>query len=90
MKCFFLSREAVLKERKRRIKQTESLTPKLDFGVGGGVSKQLFLTDAVGDKSDEILPMWQLLRRVTKGATRLSKSYRYGIFKDGCAATSLA
>ena len=33
----FLSREAVLKERTRRIKQTESLTPKLDFGVGGGI-----------------------------------------------------
>ncbi|WP_444319154.1 hypothetical protein, partial [Megasphaera massiliensis] len=59
-----------------------SLTPERSFGVGGGVSKQLSLTDAVGDKSDEILPMWQLLRRVPKGATRLSKSYRCGIFRD--------
>ena len=60
MKCFFfvclsreagLSREAILKERKRRIKLTESLTPKLDFGVGGGVSKQLFLTDVEDDRT---------------------------------------
>ena len=32
-----LSREAVLKERKRRIKLTESLTPKQGFGVGEGI-----------------------------------------------------
>ena len=58
MKCFFLSREAVLKERKRRIKQTESLTPKLDFGVGGGVSKQLFLTDVEDDRTVVVEAMW--------------------------------
>ncbi len=60
MKCFFLSREAVLKERKRRIKQTESLTPKLDFGVGGGVSKQLFLTDVEDDRTVVVEAMWPL------------------------------
>ena len=36
-----LSREAVLKERKRRIKLTESLTPKQGFGVGKGIWKQI-------------------------------------------------
>ena len=42
---------------KRRIKQTESLTPKLDFGVGGGVSKQLFLTDVEDDETAVIRTM---------------------------------
>ena len=37
-----LSREAVLKERKRRIKLTESLTPKQGFGVGEGIWRQMF------------------------------------------------
>ena len=44
MKCFFfvcLSREAILKERKRRIKLTESLTPEQSFGVGKGIWNQI-------------------------------------------------
>ena len=50
MKCFFfvclsreagLSREAILKERKRRIKLTESLTPEHSFGVGKGIWNQI-------------------------------------------------
>ena len=75
MKCFFfcIKQRSRFKQRTRfkgpkgRINLRESLTPKQGFGVGGGVSKPLFLTDAVGDKSDEILPMWQLLRRKPKG-----------------------
>ena len=37
--------------------------------MGGGVSKQLFKTDAIGDEADEILPMWQLLRRMRSDET---------------------
>ena len=36
-----LSREAILKERKRRIKLTESLTPEQGFGVGEGIWNQI-------------------------------------------------
>ena len=59
MKCFFfyIKQRSRFKQRtwfkgpKGRINLRESLTPKLDFGVGGGVSKQLFLTDVEDDRT---------------------------------------
>jgi hypothetical protein len=66
---------------KRRIKQTESLTPKLDFGVGGGVSKQLFLTDVEDDRTAVIGTMCQPLRRMPRGDKTAAVSMMCQVFR---------
>ena len=67
MKCFFfvclsreagLSREAILKERKRRIKLTESLTPEQSFGVGERIWNQIILEKRRINLRESLTPKW--------------------------------